>query len=147
MVNGSGEVTADAVYSELYEEGRYFRNHELTVSTWYSIILLAILAAVLAVKSSSPDSSIYQVFSNNLPTKACIAIVILIIGTSGLLSIRYSEIRYKDIRKHLNSMEPSNKNLQKTPIKICGREYTPRKLLSLSLFILMIVGIVVVFIP
>ena len=142
MTNGNGQISADTVYSELYEEGRYFRNHELTVSTWYSIILLAILATILAVKSSSSNSSIHQILSNNLIIKICVAIVICVIGISGLLSIRYSKKRYGDIRNHLDSIEPSNKNFKKTDIK-----YTPRQLIFYSSLILTIITIIVIFIP
>lgn len=142
MPNGRDNVSADTVYSELYEEGRYFRNHELTVSTWYIVILLAILTTFLAIKSSSPDSAMY-ILSSNLLVKICIVVIVSVIGGNALLSVRYSRKRYDDIRHHLNKMEPPNKNFIKTEMW-----WTPRKFISITLAILKIVIIcIIIFIP
>jgi hypothetical protein len=141
MSNGDGEVTADAVYSELYEEGRYFRGHELTVSTWYGVILLGILTVIVTIKSALPQSPIYYSFSNSLPIKLIIFIIVITIGINAILSVIYSGIRYSDIRNHLDKMEPANKDFKKTDVP-----YNPRQLICVTLLILTIVTSIAIFI-
>ena len=94
----NNKIGIDTVYSELYEEGRYYRRHELIASTWYSIIILGFLTAILTIKSGDPNSGIYNLFQNNPYLELGLGIIVLIIGFGGVFSIWYSGRRYDEIR-------------------------------------------------
>ena len=51
------DVSKDTVYSEFYNEMRRFRDYELTASTWYMAILLAITGFILSAKFDSGQST------------------------------------------------------------------------------------------
>lgn len=96
----SKRVSSDIAYQELYQEMRRYRDYELSVSTWYTAILLAILSGVFTAKYG--DLGLDQLASECV-TKFIAAFVVLITGGSGIYSIWFSHRRYKHISEYIFS--------------------------------------------
>ncbi len=106
-INNSDGVSKDTVYSEMYAEMRRFRDYELTAATWYVVILLAILGAILTLKFGSTQSGLSQLLSTNLPLRLIIAGFATLIGVSGCYSVIYGSSRYHELRKYVDGhLEP-----------------------------------------
>jgi len=149
-IKNSDKVSIDSLYSEMYEEGRYYRRHELTSGTWYTVILLGILAAIVTVKSGNPSSILYTLFQNELYfIKLPIAIIVGIIGFNGIYSLYYSGKRYDFIRNNLDKLEPNNNNnnnRNSNPFKPSKYSITPRQCIMFNMFILTVIILILIFI-
>ncbi|CAG0996349.1 hypothetical protein METP3_02987 [Methanosarcinales archaeon] len=135
--NEKKEVSVDTVYSELYEEMRRFRDHELNSSTWYIVILLAFMSFLLS-ETFGPNKSdlskipiIFQIF---------IVILIISIVFSGIYSIYYSGSRYRELRTYTQTLEPEWKTFQ--PKTHC---FAPRNLIYLVLFLIGLLIVLLLF--
>ena len=105
------EVSPDIVYQEMYQELRRFRDYELTVSAWYTTILIAIAGAVFT-------SSNFQSLLSSWLLKIIISIVIILIAFSSINSILYVRSRYSQIRSFVDdTLEPSWKDLDPKNLK------------------------------
>jgi hypothetical protein len=123
--NKKKEVSVDTVYSELYEEMRRFRDHELNASTWYMVILLAFISFLLSATFGSDKSDLSQI---PIPVQILIFIIIISIVFSGIYSICFSGSRYHELRDYTDTLEPKWKTFH--PKKHC---LDPRKLIFLVL--------------
>ncbi len=138
----NGLVSDDIAYQELYQEMRRYRDYELSVSTWYTAILLAILGAILTVKFGSTQGS--NVLLEKSLARFVTIIVVTLIGSSGMWSVYFSNRRYRHLRdfmfdKKLN-LEPAWKKKYE-PESIYPK---PFHLILLSQLILVITSIVAV---
>lgn len=143
MQSDNHEVSRDAVYSELYEEMRRYRDYELTASTWYTAILVGILGSIIAAKflhDGSPSQLAEVLAQNSSFRAACdylkqgqiapafvliqgylfklaIAAIVFIVGVASIHSIHYAHVRHEDLRSYTNHMEPIWKRFSlQTPI-------------------------------
>ena len=137
--NQNQGVIIGTVYSQMYEEGRYYRNHELTVSTWYGAFLIAFIAAIVAFKSFNVNLS--------LEIRILLFLAVIVIGSSSILSVIYSGMRYNEIRRYLNRIEPTIEpalggNFHPNPML-----YNPRQLIILTLATLTIITSIIIFLP
>ena len=123
-VNRPDEVSKDTIYSEMYAEMRRFRDYELTISTWYTVILLAILGAVLTVKFGSVQPNLSQFISTNLSIRLLIAGFVILLGFSGCYSTIYAFQRYRELRKYVDdNLEPKWKKFKPKERKVTPREF------------------------
>ena len=111
--NSNNEVSKDTVYSELYTEMRRYRDYELTASTWYIVILLAILGAILTVKFGPVESDLSNFFKFNLLIQLTIAGFATLIGVGGCYSVIFASLRYHELRKYVDrNLEPKWKKFK-----------------------------------
>ena len=116
--DNSAFVSHDVVYAQLYEEMRYYRNYELTVSTWYTTILLAILGGILAAKFGTVESSLSNYFNHNILVQWLVFGLATYIGFSSWYSVIYVSIwRYRELRTYIEKhLEPAWKQLSRKRI-------------------------------
>jgi len=138
----SKKVSSDIAYQELYQEMRRYRDYELSASTWYTTILLAILGGILAAKYGNP--ALIQLFRECF-VKFIAAFIVLIVGGSGVWSIYFSHRRYRHIRDYVFDkklkIEPDWKE-KYTPENIFPE---PRHLILITQFMLIILSITLIF--
>jgi len=143
IVNNSNEVSKDTVYSELYAEMRRFRDYELAVSTWYTAILIAILAALLTAKFGAVQSDFSQILGTNFLNRLLIVGFVTLIFSGGCYSVIYSHQRYNELRKYVDEcLEPEWKKFK--PKK---RKVTPREFMLLTQALLLIAIDIIVLWP
>lgn len=140
----SKKVSSDIAYQEMYQEMRRYRDYEVTISTWYTTILLAILGGILTAKYGNLglDQLVRECF-----IKLVSVLIVLIIGGSGIWSIYFSYRRYRHIRDYVFDkklkIQPDWKQ-NYMPEKIFPE---PRHLILLTQFILVALSIVIIFWP
>ena len=115
-IENSDEVSKNTVYSELYAEMRRYRDYELVASPWYTMILLAILGAILTMKFGATESKLYE-FINRKEIKFIVFVVVTFIGFSICYSLRYVSQRYHELREHADKLEPEWNKLKLKPMK------------------------------
>jgi len=133
----SNEASKDAVYSEFYEEMRRFRDFELNVSTWYTNILLAILAGIIALKVGAGICP-----NTNPAVEFVIIIVVILLGYSSYYSIKYANRRYRQLRKYVDeNLEPDWKDFEPEKIKIVPRHFIllTQVLLLISIIVFLVI--------
>jgi len=129
------EVSKDTVYSEFYAEMRRFRDYELTISTWYTAILLAVLGAILTFKFGPTSSELSHLLRTNLLIKILLAGVSSLIGISGLCSVIYASRRYHELREYVDkNLEPKWKKFKPE-----YKKWGPRQAILMTFFILIII--------
>ena len=104
-------VSPDIVYQELYQEMRRFRDYELSSSTWYTVILLAILSAIISVKYAG-NLYLKDTIFGNCTVKVVVLLVIILIGFSSVWSAYYVQRRYHHLRNYTDYLEPEWHNYQ-----------------------------------
>lgn len=106
-------------YSERYNEMRRFRDYELTISTWFSAILLAILG-IIATEKFNHKSPLFVQLNNNLTTQILIALAVTTIGLCYVYSLCYVAFRYQELRTYMTAfIEPQKQPFQFNPYKTC----------------------------
>ena len=136
----------DAVYAELYNEMRRYRDYEFQSSTWYTAILIAVLAFLISQRFEKPDD--LTIFGAALATN-CLLKVALLVGTGalGFISCRlvyYASCRYDHIRRYVDGLEPSWKARTFVPLP---RGLSPRQILYATPVILVLITWVVILWP
>jgi hypothetical protein len=76
-------VSPDTVYSQLYANLRSHREHELRVTTWFTMILLTILASVIAGKYAASGSPLGVALERCPSLKWFLAAVPILLGVAG----------------------------------------------------------------
>lgn len=140
--NKSDEVSRDTVYSEMYAEMRRFRDYHLNVASWYTVILLAILTAVLTMKFGSGQPGIFQRLGTNLLVKISILVFATLLGMSSCRSIRYASKRYDELRKYVDDhLEPLWKDFKPKRVKFTPQFFmlTTQILLVLAVYLFILI--------
>jgi hypothetical protein len=88
------DVSADTVYTQTFAELRGCREHELSVATWVTSVLLVVLGAVIAGKYASPGYPLGVALERCPSLKACLALVPIVLGLFGAWSIGASMNRH-----------------------------------------------------
>src|SRR5262245_1630393 len=83
----SNGVSLDTVYTQMHAELRRYRDHELTVATWFTAILLVMLGAVVASKYAAAGSPLGVALERCPSLKWFGALVPVLVGTFGAWSI------------------------------------------------------------
>jgi hypothetical protein len=135
QANANQQVTADAVYAEFYNEMRRDRDYELSASTWYTVILLGIAGVIVSAKfgDASQTSVLASLLKQNMSVQFILALLITLIGGAAVYSIRYMNLRYHELRKYTDTLEPSWKKF--SPVK---RPISPVQLTFFTLFTLIV---------
>ncbi len=96
MAKDNEVVDQNTVYQEAYAEMRRFRDYEITASTWYITIQLALFGVLTLSNGKLP----FQM--------RCIAIFLsMLIGVGGAYTVYYAHVRYKSLRDLVdNTLEP-----------------------------------------
>ena len=141
-INNSDEVSKDTVYSELYAEMRRHRDCEITISTWYMVILLGISGAILSVKFGSNYPELSQFLNNSWRIRSLITLFVLLIGFSGWYSAKFASQRYHELRESTDILEPKWKKENFTTPK--KKKITPLCLILLTYFSLIAVIIIII---
>lgn len=130
MANGADPaadvVKREAVYREMYNECRRYRDYEFTSSAWYTALLLAILSALVATRFGGAAPMLAQRLA-----ESCALKVVIVFGATAIAAVSnflvwYSSTRYTELRKYITeSLEPEWKTKEFTP-----REYavSPRSI-------------------
>ncbi|MDP2363214.1 MAG: hypothetical protein Q8M94_05540 [Ignavibacteria bacterium] len=137
--NKPEEVSSDIIYQELYQEMRRFRDYELSSSTWYTIILLAILSAIISVKYAG-NLSLKDTIFENCTVKVVVLSVIFLIGFSSVWSAYYVRRRYQHLRNYVDYLEPEWHNYQPEIIFPA-----PYHLILLTQVVLILISILMIF--
>ena len=114
-------ISIETKYKEMNEEMRRTRDYELDVSNWNTIILLAIIAGIITLKTNRHTNELLNFCLDlRIPlVKIFISICIFLIILSASFSIYYCSKRNEHMRKWVD------KNLEK---KINGiKEYKPKE--------------------
>ncbi|MCX9076077.1 MAG: hypothetical protein OIN88_15745 [Candidatus Methanoperedens sp.] len=138
------DVSKDTVYSEFYNEMRRFRDYELTASTWYMAILLAITGFILSAKFDSGQSTQSNLSQLFIAYRSHIFFLIIIIGGSALFSICYATRRYRELRDYADgNLEPEWK--KKTFKHRKHKYFNPRNAIILSLIVVLVIDGLILF--
>jgi hypothetical protein len=137
--DGGTQVSREAVYAEVYNEMRRYRDYELNASTWYTVILLGILGIIVSARFGGQVGQPSQLASNlqdNLLVQSIVAIIDVIIGGASLYSIRYANLRYHQLRNYAtNNLEPDwHKNAM--PNVLGKIRYSPLHTIYLTHFLI-----------
>jgi hypothetical protein len=143
-------VSRDAVYAEMYNEMRRCRDYELTASTWYTAILLAVLVLFVSIKyQADPVSGIsqYGKLADALQGDRFVQIAIVLIVTfflgASIYSIRCMNLRYQELRGYTTAkLEPMWSEF--SPIT---RRFTPFNAVILTQLIIVLITDHIVLLP
>jgi hypothetical protein len=135
-----------AVYAELYNEMRRYRDYEFQSSTWYTAILIAVLAFLVSQRFEKPDD--LTIFGAAVATN-CLLRVALLVGTGalGFISCRlvyYASCRYDHLRRYTDKLEPTWKSQTFVPL---SRGLSPRQILYATPVTLVLITWVVILWP
>ena len=97
--NKPEEVSSDIAYQELYQEMRRYRDYELSVSNWYTTILLAILGGILTAKYGG-NLGLEKLAREGL-FKFVAVFIVLLIGISGMWSVYFSHRRHEHLSDYI----------------------------------------------
>jgi hypothetical protein len=102
------KVSPDTVYTQVCTELRSYRDHELTVATWFTSILLALLGSVVAGKYAAAGSPLGVALERCLFLKWFLAATPVLLGAFGAWSIGSAMRRYGKLRKWVTAtLEPN----------------------------------------
>jgi hypothetical protein len=135
MTDETRKVSPDTVYMQMYAELRRYRDYELTVATWFTSILLAMLGAIVAGKYVAAGSPLGVALERCPSLKWCLAAVPVLIGVFGAWSIAYAMRRYGNLRKWMtDTLEPKYENF--APDQSCCPFLKPSTLMCIVLLFL-----------
>lgn len=101
------EVTREAVYGEMYNELRRYRDYEFTSSTWYTAILVAILGFLVATRFENTAEGFSAYFQSSCFLRCAVIFVSAIIAGASTFLVNYSYRRYRELRNYTtNHLEP-----------------------------------------
>jgi hypothetical protein len=139
------KISNEAVYSELYNEMRRYRDYELSASTWYTAILIALLGFIVSVKYGSSDP--VSTFSHIWYFQVLVLLISTILGVSSFYSIWYANKRYSEIRKIVDEhLEPKWVKEAFKPI-LLQKRVRPRRFIYIIQILLVVVTWVISFLP
>jgi hypothetical protein len=120
MPNGTdddpGSVKREAVYREMYNEGRRYRDYEFTSSAWYTGFLLAIFGFLVATRFGSAAPSLARLLAQSCALKLAIVLGAAAIAAISNFLVWYSYSRYEELRTYMTKkLEPA------------WKEFVPRK--------------------
>ena len=136
----------DAVYRELYNEMRRYRDYEFHSSTWYTAILTAVLGFLISQRFGRPND--LTMFGAALASNWIVKIgLVLSTGALGLIScrlVRYASRRYDALRNYADKLEPTWKAETFRPLK---RGLSPRHILYSTPVVLVLITWAVILWP
>lgn len=96
----NNNVEWNTVYTEMHNEMRDFRNNIFTLSTWYTALLIAILAFVISIRFSTviPQSRLTVLLIHSCCMKMFLAVLTLVIVMSSCYMIYYAYRRYYHLK-------------------------------------------------
>jgi hypothetical protein len=105
-------VSLDALYNQMHSELRSYRDHELRVATWFTSILLAILAAIVAGKYAAPGSPLGVAVERCPSLKWLLALVPVLLSFFAAWSIADAMRRCGQLQKWLTDrLEPKSETV------------------------------------
>lgn len=135
-----------AIYGELYNEMRRYRDYEFQSSTWYTAMLIAVLAFLISQRFDKPND--LTVFGAALATNWLVKLALLTgTGALGFISCRlvyYASCRYDHIRRYTDRLEPTWKTQTFVPLQ---RGLSPRQILYATPVVLVLISWVVILWP
>jgi ATP/ADP translocase len=91
-------ISSDIVYQELYNEMRRFRDYELSISGWYTTIILGITGVIITIKAALYSSGKSEtIFDYPLLKISLVAVIIFLVAAS-VLSVLYVWYLNKQLR-------------------------------------------------
>ncbi len=140
-------VSLDAVYAQMYAEMRGYRDHEFRVAAWFTTILLAFLAAVVAGKYAAAGSPLGVALERCPSLKGFLAALPVLVGIYGAWSMADAMRRYAQLRKWVSdTLEPENGLA--TPAACCPSLLRPGTLMcAVQVFLGIFIAILIVHRP
>ena len=109
----NNNVDRNTVYTQMYTEMRRFRDYIFSGSTWYTALMLAILAFVVTPRFSGvcPQSRLTAIMIHSVIMKIILVILTVLIVFSSCYNIYYAFRRYTYNRIFVSHyLEPEWKN-------------------------------------
>jgi hypothetical protein len=115
---GSDEVGREAVYGEVYNELRRYRDYEFSSSTWYTALLFAVLGFLIATRFGDTAPGFAAYLDSSCWLKLGVVAGSALIATVSTFLVRYSYKRYRELRDYANKyLEPPWKRAEFSPRK------------------------------
>ncbi len=89
-----GPLSVDSMYAQLYTEMRRYRDHEQRVVTWWTTILLAVVAGI--IHFSTQGQGIHY------GIRVVLVVTVVCLSSAMTCLIAYTNRRYQDLREHTN---------------------------------------------
>ena len=96
-------VTADAAYAAANAEMGAYRNYEITFSTWFTAILLAILGAVVTIRWGTNQTRLGLLLDARLEARLLVGVVAAAVGCCACFCQWYVTRRYDELRHYLET--------------------------------------------
>lgn len=95
MSNGV-TINPDTVYTQLYFEMRRYRDYELSVATWWTTMLLALLSGIIWGQGGSPG--LLHELLQDVSVKGVLTGLVILLGIGILHALHYTNVRYNTLR-------------------------------------------------
>jgi hypothetical protein len=92
------DIGEDAVYAQLYNETRRFRDYQLAFAKWSVSLILAFAGGYLALTTHGFTPGIY--------TRLLLVCAVLSLSVGSVLVILHTNSRFDEIRRYVNSIQP-----------------------------------------
>jgi membrane protein YqaA with SNARE-associated domain len=138
----SNNINQEAVYAEMYNEMRRFRDYEFTSSMWYTSILLALIGFVVSTRFAQPTEGLAKFIEDNLWMKIIIAAIAVLLGAASTYLIYYTCSRYDHLREWTDdNLEPEWKKYRAKNIP-----FKPRHIYYITQIVLVVTVLILLFI-
>jgi hypothetical protein len=128
-------ASPDTVYTQMCAELRSYRDDELRVATWFTSILLGILAAIVAGKYAAPGSPLGVALERCPSLKWCLALVPILLSVFGAWSIADAMRKYGKLWTWMtDTLEPKLRKV--APDQSCCSFLKPGTLMCVVLLFL-----------
>jgi hypothetical protein len=121
MANEESDTTGvrrEAVYREMYNECRRYRDYEFTSSSWYTALLLAMFGFLVATRFGDTAPVLAQWLAESWVLRVCVVLGGAVIAGTANFLIWYSSGRYQELRRYMTShLEPKWKTDHFSPRK------------------------------
>jgi len=137
------EVKREAVYGEVYNEMRRYRDYEFTSSTWFTALLLAVLGFLVATRYGETASRFESILARSCVLKFFVVLGAGVVATTSSYLVWYSSHRYQELRAWANDhLEPDWKKFKPRMIS-----FTPRHIFYITPWLFAVLIAVVTFLP
>ena len=140
-------VSADTVFTQMCKDLRSYRDHERTVSIWFTSIFLAVLAAIVGGKYAAAGSPLGVALERCASLKWCLAALSVLLSLYAAWSIADAMRQAGILRKWMTDhLEPKSNNLPADQ-SCCGFLQPGILLCALLIFLGIFIAILIIHKP
>ncbi len=131
------EVGREAVYAQIYDEMRRYRDYEFNSSSWYTALLLATIGFLIAVRFGGTAPQLKVLLVTNGFLKLAVIVSAALIAAASCYLIYFSSRRYQYLREWVdNNLEPDWKKKTFKPDRML---FGPRQIYYLTQWLLVLI--------